>query len=201
MISFTKKKWIVLQKEKERLTDREIASAQKTTRMTVHRLWARYQQGGLEALKEQPRGRKVDAIPLALQKDVIRWREKQYGIHKIRAMLRQDSIDISKEKIDKVLRLHRLHTPAPEKGRRYDYIRWERKHSNSLWQTDYCWIEKLGCWLTGWLDDHSRLLASASYVTEATTENAIKLFEKGAKKWGLPRETLSDRGTQYYNPR
>jgi|SRR3989338_3718647 len=200
MLTFKKRVWIVKQKKRGQLNDSEIAVSQQITRRAVQKIWVSYRQGGLEALHEQPRGRKVDAIPIAYQQEILRWRKKQYGIHKIRAMLQQDGIAISKQKINKVLRLHQLHAPAPEKGKRYDYIRWERKHSNSLWQTDYCWIEKLGCWLTGWLDDHSRLLASASYVTEATTENSINLFEKGARKFGLPRETLSDRGTQYYNP-
>lgn len=199
MLNFKKRVWIVKQKERGTLTDSEIASAEKTSRRHVQRLWVRYHVGGLEALREKPRGRKVDAIPIAHQQEILRWRKKQYGIHKIRAMLRQDRMDISKEKIDKVLRWHQLHTPSPKKGRRYHYIRWQRKHSNSLWQTDYCWIEQLGCWLTGWLDDHSRLLVSASYVTEATTENSIKLFEQGVKRFGLPRETLSDRGCQYFS--
>ena len=33
----------------------------------------------------------------------------------------------------------------------------------------------------------------------ATTESSLSLFEKAVKKWGLPRETLSDRGAQYYS--
>ena len=86
----------------------------------------------------------------------------------------------------------------PKKGRRKNYIRWERKHSNSLWQTDFCWIERLECWLCGWLDDHSRFVPIADYITEATTDNVITLFEKAAKKHGYPRQTLSDRGSQFY---
>ena len=199
MLNFKKRVWIVQQKERGELTDSEIASAQQTSRRHVQRLWIRYQDRGLDALQEQPRGRKVDAIPLAYQQEILKWRKKQYGIHKIRGILQREGIALSKEKITKVLMQHRLHVAAPEKGKRYHYIRWERKHSNSLWQTDYCWVEKLGCWLTGWLDDHSRLLMSAAYVTEATTENSIRLFERGVRRFGLPRETLSDRGCQYWS--
>src|SRR3989344_3008850 len=198
MLTFKKRVWIVKQKKRGQLNDSEIAVSQQITRRAVQKIWVSYRQGGLEALHEQPRGRKVDAIPIAYQQEILRWRKKQYGIHKIRAMLQQDGIAISKQKINKVLRLHQLHAPAPEKGKRYDYIRWERNHSNSLWQTDYCWIEKLGCWITAYLDDHSRLITNADYVTEATTENSIKIFKKGVKKYGKPREVLSDRGVQYY---
>ncbi len=199
MLNFKKRVWIVKQKERGQLNDSEIAISQGITRRAVQKIWTRYQNHGFDALQEQLRGRKMDVIPLAYQQEILKWRKKQYGIHKIKGMLQQNGITISKQKITRVLMQHKLHVVAPEKGRRYHYIRWERKHSNSLWQTDYCWVERLGCWLTGWLDDHSRLLTSAAYVTEATTENAIKLFEEGARRFGLPRETLSDRGSQYWS--
>lgn len=199
MLDFKKRLWIVKQKERGELSDGEIASVQQTSRRHVQRIWMWFQDDGLKALQDRPRGRKVDAIPFAYQQEVLRLRKKHYGIHKIRGMLERNGIAISKQKITKILMQHKLHVAAPEKGKRYHYIKWEKKHSNSLWQTDYCWVEKLGCWLTGWLDDHSRLLTSAAYVTKATAENSIKLFDRGVKKFGLPRETLSDRGCQYWS--
>lgn len=48
------------------------------------------------------------------------------------------------------------------------------------------------------MDDHSRLITAASYFDKATTDNAIYLFDKARRRWGLPVETLSDRGTQFY---
>ena len=91
--------------------------------------------------------------------------------------------------------------PEPKKGKRKQYIRWERKHSNSLWQTDFCWIEKLQCWLCAWLDDHSRFVPVAKYITNATTENVLRIFEKAAQRYGYPKQTLSDRGAQFYAQR
>ena len=92
--------WIIRQKEKSPLIDSEIALSQRITRRAVQKIWSSYQHGGLEALKEKPRERKADAIPIAHQQEILRWRKKRYGIHKIRAMLRQDQIHISKEKIE-----------------------------------------------------------------------------------------------------
>lgn len=198
MLELKKKLWIINQKEKGKLTIKEIATVQNISTRHVCRIWNTYKQKGIHALLAQQRGRKVDAIPKALQKKVISLRNQNYGIHKIAGLLYQDGITISTRKLIRLLKEHQLHTPAPEKGRRYHYVKWERKHSNSLWQTDFCWIEKLECWLTAWLDDHSRLIASAGYVDEATTENALHLFKMGVKMYGSPREVLSDRGAQYY---
>jgi len=199
MIHFRKKKWIVIQKEKGELKDSEIISAQKISRMTLHRIWKSYQEKGLESLKDKPKGRKIDGIPFDIQKRILSLRKNSYGITKINSLLKQENISVSKRKITRVLKENNLHKSEPKKGKRYNYIRWQRKHSNSLWQTDFCWIEKQKCWLCAWLDDHSRLVASANYLAKATTNNAIALFEKGAKRFGYPKETLSDRGTQFYS--
>ena len=113
-------------------------------------------------------------------------------------MLKIDGINVSHNKIHKLLDRLGMVKREPKKARRNTYIRWERKHSNSLWQTDFSWIAKLDCWLCGWLDDHSRFVPVAEYLTEATTDNVLNLFEKGARKFGYPSQTLSDRGTQFY---
>ncbi len=198
MLNFRKKNWIVTQKARGKLTDSEIASVQRISRMTVNRIWCAYQTDGLNALMNKPAGRKIDEIPKRIQDKILLLRRKDYGIIKIGELLDHRGIKVSKRKITRVLKFHNLHTPEPKKGKRYKYIRWERNHSNSLWQTDFCWVSKLDCWITAWLDDHSRLITAAEYLTEATTDNALGVFEKGVRKWGLPRETLSDRGTQYY---
>lgn len=190
--------WIVKQKEKGKLIDSEIASIQKVTRMTIHRLWVRYNEGGIKALENKKLGRPKQTIPKSIRNLVIEKRRQGYGIRKIEGLLDQEGFHIPHNKIHGILKEAKLVEPEPKKGRRYNYIRWERKHSNSLWQTDFCWVSKLDCWLCAWLDDHSRLITAADYLTEATTDNAINLFEKAAKKYGYPRETLSDRGAQFY---
>lgn len=198
MLNFKKRKWIIKQKELRNLTDTEIAGSQNVTRMTVNNLWRAYKQHGLFALRGKPKGRKADEIPENIRKAILKKRKKGYGIRKIEAMLNLDGIKISHNKIHRVLKEEGLVIPEPKKGRRKKYISWQRDHSNSLWQTDFCWQEKLQCWLIGYLDDHSRFIVGATYTLTATTEVALKLFDKAGKKYGLPREVLSDRGAQFY---
>lgn len=198
MLDYKKKLWIVRQKEKGKLTDSEIAISQRISRRHVQRICGSYKQKGIDGLRDKPIGRQIDEIPKQMQDKILALRKQNYGIRKIAGLIEQEGNRISKEKVTRVLVEHDLHKFEPKKGRRYKYIKWERKHSNSLWQTDFCWIEKKGCWITAWLDDHSRLITAARYLTEATTENALHLFEQGVKAYGAPREVLSDRGTQYY---
>ena len=115
MLNFKKRKWIVMQKERGCLTDQEIADSQNITRMTVNNLWRAYQQQGIEALKDKPKGRKADKIPENIRKAILKKRKKGYGIRKIEAMLNLDGIRVSHNKIHKVLKEEGLVIPEPKK--------------------------------------------------------------------------------------
>lgn len=197
MLNYKKREWMIKQHEKG-MSVSDICRSQQVSRQAFYDIKKCYEKQGLDALKDKLVGRKPDEIPKAIQERILNLRNQSNGIRRIAGLLEQQGFKISKEKVTHVLKENDLHVQEPKKGKRYNYIKWERKHSNSLWQTDFCWIEKLECWLTGWLDDHSRFVPIAEYITEATTENAIRLFEKAAKMYGYPKETLSDRGTQYY---
>lgn len=197
MLDFNKRKWIINQLNKE-TSITKIARAQSVSRQAIYDIKKSYDQFGLNSLQDKERGRPEQQLPSQIRERIIQLRDKGHGIRRIEGLLNLEELHVSHNKIHKLLTRLGMVTPEPKKGRRKNYIRWERLHSNSLWQTDFCWIEKLECWLCAWLDDHSRFVPAADYFTEATTDNVISLFEKGAKKFGYPRQTLSDRGTQFY---
>lgn len=198
MLNFKKRVWIVKQKKTGHLTDQEIADSQNVSRMTVNNLWRIYQSNGVKSLLNKPVGRRPDEIPSSIKQAILDKRKLGYGIRKIEGLLKSDGVNVSHNKVHRILREENLVKPEPKKGRRRKYIRWERHHSNSLWQTDFCWQEKLQCWLVGYLDDHSRFIVGICYTKLATSEIAINLFCESYKRYGLPREVLSDRGTQFY---
>jgi putative transposase len=198
MLNFKKRIWAIKQKEKGQLTDSQIASAQNVTRRAIQKIWTKYKLEGLDALRDKPKGRKPTATSEDILNEILKLRKDGYGIRRINGLLKQRGLHVPIKRIHNELRRLNLVKREPKKGKRYKYIRWERKHSNSLWQTDYCYISKLECWLCAWLDDHSRFITAADYFTEATTENVLSLFDKASKRYGLPKQTLSDRGTQFY---
>lgn len=158
-----------------------------------------HDKNGLSALADKPRGRPREPLPIEIRKRVIALRKEGNGIRRIEGLLKLEGLKAPHNQIHNLLKSLGMVVPEPKKGIRKKYVRWERKHSNSLWQTGFCWIERNECWLCGWLDDHSRFVPVAEYMTEATTDNVLELFEKAAKKFGYPGQTLSDRGTQFFN--
>jgi transposase InsO family protein len=75
--------------------------------------------------------------------------------------------------------------------------RFQRMHSNSLWQADFKLTDD-DEWLLTYLDDHSRFVPGARIEHDATTDFVLKLFKKCGKKYGFPEQVLTDQGTQFY---
>ena len=198
MLNYSKRRWMIDQ-YKVGMSVTDICKAQKVTRKVFYNVKSAYEQGGLSALEDKPQGRPKEEISKKVRDLVIKIKKGTgFGVRHIEGVLGLKGIHVPHNKIYEILSEAGLVEHNPKKGKRYHYIRWERKHSNSLWQTDFCWISKLDCWLCAWLDDHSRFVPVAEYLTEATTDEVLRLFEKAAKKHGYPRQTISDRGTQFY---
>jgi len=59
MLNSQKRKWIVFQAMKSKLTISDIARAQQVSRKTVYVLLKEYQSQGLYSLEDKPRGRNL----------------------------------------------------------------------------------------------------------------------------------------------
>lgn len=177
MLNIKKRLWIVKQRRLGGLSVSEIASVQGVSRRTVERIWKAYLIKGEQGIIPREVGRPKQPIPNHIKELVINTKkETGFGVRKIEGILDLRGIHVPHNKIHEILSKAGLIEHNPKKGKRYSYIRWERKHSNSLWQTDFCWISKLDCWLCAWLDDHSRFITTAEYLTEATTNEVLRLI-------------------------
>jgi transposase InsO family protein len=126
-------------------------------------------------------------------------KENQFGVHKLKFMLKRNhKIKLSDYYVHKVLVERNEITKQPEKGFRYKYIKFQRQHPNSMWQTDWKWLSDEECWLTAYLDDCSRFVVGSAKYTEATTDNTLELFHHAGEKHGYPKQILSDHGCQYW---
>jgi putative transposase len=85
---------------------------------------------------------------------------------------------------------------SPKKQRRRKWVRFERRHSNSLWQMDYSEIRR-GDYLLVLLDDASRLVVGWARTPTATAEVAWTTFETAGRRYGFPKQILTDHGTQF----
>jgi len=197
-LNFEKRVWMVKQRLKG-VAVTKICRSQQVSRQAFYDVWKRYQTFGLDGLRDQTVGRKPEEVPEELIKQIITIREKIGCCALIIEQLLNKKV--SHNKIHKVLLKAGLVQPNPRKRRKRKWVRYERKHSNSLWQTDYKWLPERQQWLCAYIDDHSRFVTAASYFEAATTENALWLLEEGIEKYDGPLQILTDKGTQFYAAR
>jgi putative transposase len=106
--------------------------------------------------------------------------------------------NIGHNRIQKVLKERGLAKNEPNKQKRRKWVRYERKHSMSLWHTDWYWLEKEKKWIIAYEDDASRMIMAHGKFDSISTESAIEVYERASGRYGDPREVLTDRDSTFY---
>jgi transposase InsO family protein len=108
-----------------------------------------------------------------------------------------DFVEVSAWSVNKILNKHKLTEPTKRKKKRLKYIRWQRKHPNSLWQIDHSDQKIEDKYVISVIDDCSRKSLAFLAVNKVTTDIVIKLIDDLIKIYGKPREILTDNGSAY----
>ncbi len=105
--------------------------------------------------------------------------------------------NISHKIVNKILNKHNLTNPNPNRKKRIKYIRWQRKHTNSLWQMDTSdqKIEGKYCFVV--IDDCSRYCLGLFALNRVSTNVIIQILDTLFKIHGKPREILTDNGSVF----
>lgn len=118
------------------------------------------------------------------------------GSQKLAVMLRSDGIDVSHQYVYETCVRHELMTPGLKKQRKF--VRFERSHSNSLWQFDISEFDGSRIHMLTFIDDHSRFVLGTMVLDRPfKTEDVLELFEKVILMFGKPEAVLSDNGMQW----
>ncbi len=128
-----------------------------------------------------------------IEKRVISIRNKTgYGAEKI-----ENFVGISHWSINKILKKHKLTEPTKRRKKRIKYIRFQRKHPNSLWQIDHSQQKIKDKWVISVVDDCSRKSLAFAVVNIVTTDVVVKLINDLIKIYGRPKQILTDNGSAY----
>ena len=179
------------------------------SRRHLHRLLARYRQGGLDGL--EPRARAPLTSPHKTT-DRVRDRVVQLrhaltgagtdaGPATIAWHLQQEGLRApSTSTIRRILHAAGLIVPEPRKRPRSSYVRFEAVQPNETWQSDFThWrlADGSDVEILNWIDDHSRLLLSCTVHRPVTGRSVVDSFLACADAYGPPASTLTDNGRVY----
>lgn len=115
-----------------------------------------------------------------------------YGAEKI-----ENFVDLSHWSINKILHENKLTEPTKRRKKRIKYIRFQRKHPNSLWQIDHSQQKIKDKWVISVVDDCSRKSLAFAVTNVVTTDIVINLIDKLIKIYGKPKQILTDNGSAY----
>lgn len=114
-----------------------------------------------------------------------------------RLLKRKEKIELPHNQIYKILKIKGLiHVQKPKK-KRNAWIRFERKHSLSLFQMDWSKMHD-GTWLLAIKDDASRLIVAKGVFPEATSDHSIEVLTQAIQAYGKPLAILTGRDVQFY---
>ena len=115
-----------------------------------------------------------------------------WGEHKIK-----DFVPIGHWAINKILNKNNLTNPNPNRKKRIKYIRWQRKHPNSLWQMDVSDQKIKDKYCFAVIDDCSRYCLGLFALNRVSTNVIIQILDTLFKIHGKPREILTDNGNVF----
>jgi transposase InsO family protein len=191
-------RWIIREMKRGEFSVYHIARQQGITPRYVRILMKKYGKIPLYKIRVGISGRPPNPIDENERKMVLELYDKMplgavkmEKYHQILGIPR-----IPHNRIQRILTAAGLTTQSEKKIRRKKWVRYERYNSNSLWHTDYTETEQ-GEQIISYIDDASRFIVGYGKFPNATTDNALLVLRKAVKRYGLPKQIMTDHGTQF----
>jgi len=196
-LNLRKVRWIMREMEKDELSVYQIAKLQDVSERWVREIPRKYAGIPLYKIKMFSCGRKPKPIPEDEKKQVLGiFGEMPMGATKIELYLRLNGKPhIPHNRIQRILLQAGKAHKIEKKIRRKKWVRYERRHSNSLWHTDFCEVDDKQ--IISFIDDASRKIVASGRFDEATTDNALAVLNKGISSHGKPKQVMTDHGSQF----
>jgi len=166
----------------------------ETSKRTLQRWNKRLNETDWNLCDKSTKPKKIHyKITPEIEKKVINIRKKTgFGQDKIK-----DYVNISHWSINKILNKHKLTNPNQNRKKRLKYIRWQRKHPNSLWQMDVSDQKIKDKYCFAVIDDCSRYCLGIFGLNRISTIVITNILDKLGRVHGYPREILTDNGSVF----
>lgn len=116
----------------------------------------------------------------------------------LRYNLARKGILMSQSTIKRIIKNANLSSGSVMEGKQLKWVRWQRKHPNSLWQIDGAQSGFYpGKWIIAVEDDYSRYCLGIYIVNSFSTNVVIHILAELMSIHGKPREILADNGSPF----
>lgn len=129
------------------------------------------------------------------KEEIINLRKKTgWGAKRLKKIL--NHLELSHLTINNILREKGLTRTEGNRAQRAKYVRFQRKNPNSLWHIDDSEFGDKGK-IIAVIDDCSRYCIGILHVNSVDTNTATRFLDELIKKFGKPRQIISDNGSPY----
>lgn len=104
-------------------------------------------------------------------------------------------LEVSESTYKRIIKANGLSRGSKIENKRIHWVKWQRQHPDSLWQLDAHQDED-GNWLLPVIDDCSRFCLGIRKMKSRTTEEVTTFLEEVFQIHGVPRELLTDNGSE-----
>jgi transposase len=193
------------------LTVIEAALVLGVSERQCYRIKARVKDQGVKGVIHGNRGRpckyKVKDQTLKRVVELARGKYRGFNDHHLSEKLKEEEkIEMSREKVRRVLRSHGIGSPRKRRANKHRSRRERREAEGMMLQLDgspHDWLEGRGAPLTlvGAIDDATSKVPMAFFEEAETSWAYFHLFDEIFKKDGLPHSVYSDRHSIFWTDR
>ena len=128
------------------------------------------------------------------KEEIINLRKQTgWGAKRLKRILKHE---LAHSTINQILKKEGLTRKKGNRGRRARYIRFQRKHANSLWHIDDSEFGEKGK-IKAVIDDCSRYCLGILYINHVDTNIVTRFLDELIKTFGKPKQIISDNGSPY----
>ena len=196
---------------REELTVREAATILTVSERQCYRIKVRVKEHGAKGVIHGNRGRlcrrKVKEKTVSRVVALARGKYQGFNDHHLTEKLKEhEQIELSREKIRRILRSHGIATPRKRRASKHRSRRDRRMAEGMMLQVDgspHDWLQGRGprlC-LIGAIDDATRKVPGAFFAQAESSWGYLRLFCEIFKRHGLPQSIYSDRHSVFWTDR
>lgn len=183
-----------------KINKQKIANKFNISRQTVYVIIKNYFRDEVYGLEDHKPGVLKQPVNSNFYANIVDLRIKtSWGACKIEKYFNQKGFFVSHNKINQVIQYENLTRKKMGKQKKPSYVSYEADKLNDQWHIDWSFdpISKRN--LLAIIDDKSRFIVFAGLFDNATGENSAIGLQKAIKKYGVPKELVSDNGSHFKN--
>lgn len=179
----------------------QLAKRYNVSRQTIYDIISRYKQDGLSGLEDHKPGPSEMCLNHKFHDFIVQLRtSNDWGAIRLQAYVKKKGFSVSSYQIHKIIKRESVLRKKLGKRMKPKYVSYQAENCNDQWHIDWSIDPLTKKKLLAIQDDRSRFIVFAGLFDEATAENSAIGLLAAIRRYGAPKELISDNGSHFKKP-